>query len=259
MKVLNADNLVCLDSFETEFPIKVDILYQSVSDLNPFGKIYHNKAKLWLHEDYAKVVLLASLYVNDACGGTLVVYDGLRTTDAQAVMNESAIVKANPQWLESPRLLSPPGRGGHPRGMAADVYILDANGKELDMGTPIDFLASHSDPEQNPAHRNYPNLSEEQKQNRALLDDCMIRAAKELEIPLAPLPQEWWDFRAPNEFYNQFAPLADNDLPGFMRMVSTKEPTENQWQEVLQRSRQLAQEVLAAHSHSCAHTGSRGS
>ena len=62
-------------------------------------------------------------------------------------------------------------------------------------------------------------LSEEIKYNRALLDDAMSQAASALNIPLFPLPQEWWDFRLPPGISNQYAPLSDLDLPEEMRMM----------------------------------------
>jgi hypothetical protein len=52
-----------------------------------------------------------------------------------------------------------------------------------------------------------------------MLTDAMMRAAAALNIDLWPLSQEWWDFRLPREFYDQYAPLRDADLPPEMRMV----------------------------------------
>ena len=53
-------------------------------------------------------------------------------------------VKDNLHWLEEPRLLSPPGAGGHLRGMAIDIGLEDAQGRLLDMGTVFDYLAEDS-------------------------------------------------------------------------------------------------------------------
>ena len=154
-------------------------------------------------------------------------YDGLRTTDAQHAMTQSEVVKNNPQWLEPPRLLSPPGAGAHPRGMAIDIGLRDAGGALVDMGTDFDFLAQNSAAEFNPAHRAYPHLKLQHRKNRAVLDNAMLRAAECLHLPLFLLPQEWWDFRMPEEIFNSYAPLSDADLPPAMRMVHKVEPFDN--------------------------------
>src|SRR5690606_17236675 len=98
-------------------------------------------------------------------------------------------------WLEEPnRLLSPPGGGAHPRGMAIDMSLQTADGRDVDMGTVFDYLAENAAAEHNPAHRDYPQMSDEVRTNRAILTKAMIEAARDLGLPLAPLPQEWWDF-----------------------------------------------------------------
>ena len=44
----------------------------------------------------------------------------------QTAMGKTQIVKDNPDWLEEPnRMVSPPGNGAHPRGMAIDVCVFD--------------------------------------------------------------------------------------------------------------------------------------
>jgi len=127
-------------------------------------------------------------------------------------------VKANPHWLEEPnRLLSPPGKGGHPRGMAVDIVLVDKQGKEADMGTAFDYLTP--DRANNPAARSYKNFSKEILANRQLLEGCMMQAAAECGVGLLPLPQEWWDFRFLPDHSNRYAPVHDRDLPAHMRVT----------------------------------------
>jgi D-alanyl-D-alanine dipeptidase len=127
-------------------------------------------------------------------------------------------VQDNPHWLDEPALLSSPGSGAHPRGMAIDVSLEDEGGTLLDMGTDFDFLADDPNAEANPAHRDHPNLDATTKKNRKMLDDAMFTAAATLGIPLIGLPQEWWDYRLPLDIYSQYAPLRDSDLPEIMRL-----------------------------------------
>ena len=103
--------------------------------------------------------------------------------------------------------------------MAVDIGLEDAAGNLLDMGTPFDFLAGDSSAEANPAHRDYRNMTDEVKLNRAMLTDAMTGAAEKLDTPLLPLPQEWWDFRLMPEFYERYMPLRDSDLPPAMRLT----------------------------------------
>ena len=181
--------------------------------------IYRRNARLWLHEDLARIVLLACRICRKNHGFHMVLYDGLRTVEAQQKMLETVRVQQNPHWLEEPRLLSPPGAGGHPRGMAIDIALETPQGQLLDMGTPFDFLAENAMPEHNPAHRQHSGLTANIRQNRHILENVMMQAAQILNIPLLPLPQEWWDFRLPSSIYERYNPLSDADLPRQMRMT----------------------------------------
>lgn len=218
-KKIKPYSLVAMDSFEADYPLRVDLAY-AWPDNRLFGEaIYRNGARLWLYKDLAEIVLAAANLIQKRHGWRLVLYDGLRPVEAQKKMLQTARVKANPQWLEEPRLLSPPGAGAHPRGMAVDLSAENGKGLLIDMGTSFDFLADNPHPAGNPAHRDYPQLSETVRKNRAALETAMREAAEALNTPLLPLPQEWWDFRLPPDIYEQYAPLRDQDLPPQMRMT----------------------------------------
>ena len=220
MQLINPETLRSMNALSGRYPIKVDLVYARSDNLLFGEQIYRSTAELWLHEDLAAIVIEAAQRCHDRTGYQFVLYDGLRTVDAQEKMLHTRRVQQNPHWLEEPRLLSPPGKGGHPRGMAIDIGLENQNGSLLDMGTPFDFLAHNPAPDANMAHRNYPGLSAQVASNRAILTDAMTHAARSLNLPLLPLPQEWWDFRLPADVYNQYAPLRDRDLPSPMRMVS---------------------------------------
>lgn len=227
MKKIYPEDLYPMDIAAEIFPLKVHLAYAFDKLPNIFGKIYNSSARLWLHRDLARIVLLASLRCYKNHDLIYVLYDGLRTIDAQAAMALSPIVQANPQWLEPPRLLSPPGAGAHPRAMAIDIGLLDQKGNLVDMGTDFDFLAQNSSAATNPAHREYEGLTDQQISHRDILDNSMIKAAQDLELSLYLLPQEWWDFRMPEDVYSHFAPLADMDLPPEMRMVNENAEIQN--------------------------------
>lgn len=223
---IKIEDLVPLDLFLDDFPIQIDLAYTRDEAPNIFGTVYKDDAKLILHKDLAKISLLSARLIHEKHGLHVRFYDGLRTKDAQAKMAEAPIVKNNPHWLEEPnRLLSPPGAGGHPRGMAVDVTLQDENGTLLDMGTVFDHLAENPDRDHNPAHRQYPHISSRADKNRNILSDAFIEAAKLLKLEIHPLPQEWWDFRLPKHVYEEFEPLSDSDLPPLYQMTEPASDT----------------------------------
>lgn len=197
---------------------RIDLAYAKHNN-HLFGeRIYHPKAQLWLHKTLADITLKAAEECLKNHALRFILYDGLRTVDAQNAMMKTRRVKDNPHWMDPPRLLSPPGSGGHPRAMAIDIGLETLGGALVEMGTVFDFLADNPHPDHNPAHRHFNHAPLIQK-NRNILDTCMIQAAKSLRTPLLALPQEWWDFRLLPEFYEQYEPLCDHDLPVAMRLM----------------------------------------
>lgn len=219
LRCVQSETLVPLDRFTNNLPIRIDLAYAHDKNLLFGERIYRPDARLWLHEDLARIVCKAAEFIHKK-RLRLVLYDGLRTVEAQKRMLETTRVQNNPHWLKEPRLLSPPGAGAHPRGMAIDCALETLDNTLLDMGTPFDFLAEHPDQKHNPAHRDYKGLSPNILQNRTILDTAMKEAAVFFNTDLFLLPQEWWDFRLKPEIYEQYAPLHDSDLPPVMRMTS---------------------------------------
>jgi zinc D-Ala-D-Ala dipeptidase len=213
-----AADLVDMTPWHESGLLRIELAYAQGDNLLFGEPVYRPGARLWLHRRLAGVVEAAAALAAKA-GYRLVLYDGLRTTTAQARMLETQKVKDNPHWLEEPRLLSPPGAGAHPRGMAIDVALETPEGRLLDMGTDFDFLARDPGPDHNPAHRLYTHMTPDVRKNRALLDEFMLSAGGQAGEELFPLPQEWWDYRLPPSVYEHYAPLGDEDLPPAMRMV----------------------------------------
>lgn len=220
LRVIRPEDLLPLDDYLSSHPLRIDIVYaQEDHPHNMFGRaIYREDARMWCHKELVPIILRAADVCHKKSGYYFELKDCLRTVEAQALMRDTDIVRANPQWLEEPnRLLSPPGRGGHPRGMAIDIILLTKDGDVVDMGTPFDYFTK--DRSINPAARSYREFSAEVLENRQLLEDCMMQAAAEAGRELLPLPQEWWDFRFPYAYSNMYAPIQDADLPENMRMT----------------------------------------
>ncbi len=80
-------------------------------------------------------------------------------------------------------------RSGHSRGSAIDLTLLDmSTGREADMGGPFDFFGELS-------HPDYRQITEEQYQNRMLLQRVMVRNG------FLPYECEWWHFLLADEPY----------------------------------------------------------
>ena len=80
-------------------------------------------------------------------------------------------------------------QSSHSRGSTVDLTLLDMmTGKELDMGSPFDFFGEIS-------HPDFKGVTEEQFQNRMILQRVMMRNG------FKPIDCEWWHFTLDNEPY----------------------------------------------------------
>ncbi len=218
MEKISPADLVPLNAFERDFPIKIHLAYADRNyEYNLFKGLYHDDAKIiWAHKDFTPVVLLAALACHKRHNWTLEVFDCLRPTEAQELMAVHGF---------SPMLVSKPGCGAHPRGMAVDIWPRDENGISVNMGTSFDFFAE-SPTDDNPAGRGYTEFDcgeAERKvilKNRTALESAMVEAGVAVGQEILPLPVEWWDFRFFPEHFNRFAPLSEVDLEPYQRLIA---------------------------------------
>lgn len=85
--------------------------------------------------------------------------------------------------------LANPIRGSiHSYGMALDLTLVDADGRELDMGTGFDDMTELSHPALEDGFVLAGQLSEEQLANRRLLREAMLQAG------FLGIRTEWWHF-----------------------------------------------------------------
>lgn len=205
--------------------MRIDLVYaKPLHPHNIFKEgIYRKEARMWGHREFVPVILRAAEICHAETKLLFELKDCLRTVEAQEKIFASSIVQAHPEWLEEPRLFAPPGKGGHPRGMAIDLILIDDNGDAVEMGTPFDHMTENK--ADNPAARDYVDFGQGQAfndmvhKNRKILEESMMRAASELGRELLPLPQEWWDFRFPHTYTATHAPVYDRDLPLEMRLT----------------------------------------
>ena len=106
-------------------------------------------------------------------GYKIKIFDCYRPLDIQKKMWK---IVSNPKYVADPAIGSIHNRGG-----AVDITLIDSLGKELDMGTPFDFFGIE-------ASHNYPNVSDNVKQNRILLKTIMTSSG------FNSFDSEWWHY-----------------------------------------------------------------
>ena len=89
------------------------------------------------------------------------------------------------QLLEGQYIMA---KSGHSRGSTVDLTIIKKDGSFVDMGGTFDLFSEIS-------HPDYKKLTKEQKKNRKILHDAMIKAG------FKGIDSEWWHFTLKNETY----------------------------------------------------------
>lgn len=79
-------------------------------------------------------------------------------------------------------------KSGHTRGSTVDLTIIKKDGSFVDMGGTFDLFSNIS-------HPDYKKLTKEQKQNRKILHDAMIKAG------FNGIDSEWWHYTLKHEPY----------------------------------------------------------
>jgi zinc D-Ala-D-Ala dipeptidase len=152
--------------------LRLDIRYATSNNFT-HGKLYA-RARCLLHEPVARRLADVQRELL-ARGLSLVVHDCYRPLSVQKKM-----------WALVPdeRYVSDPAKGSrHNRGAAVDVALVDERGRALPMPSAYDEFGER-------AHRDYTGGSDEQRRNRALLEEVMTRHG------FVGLPTEWWHFDA---------------------------------------------------------------
>jgi len=138
----------------------------------------------WLHRDAAQALEAAAATLSQRDPAlSLLVLDALRPQRVQERMWK----KLEGTGLTS--YLANPVRGSiHSFGMAVDVTLVDAGGRELDMGTPFDDLTE----------RSHPALEDRMLQDGELRPDHLVNRRLLREVMLATgwrgINSEWWHF-----------------------------------------------------------------
>jgi zinc D-Ala-D-Ala dipeptidase len=123
-----------------------------------------------------------------AQGYVLMFKDCYRPASVQLKMWD--VVKGTPM---APYVADPHSKTGsvHNYGAAVDITLIDAQGKEVDMGTPHDFLGELAEPRLEERFLQEGKLTAEQIKNRRILRAAMVDGGKFLQLDF-----EWWHYDA---------------------------------------------------------------
>lgn len=151
--------IVCDVKYATKDNFTKQVLY-------PTGKVYIRKI---VGEKLAEI----NKYLKKNYNLSIKVFDAYRPLSVQIIMWK---IMPNTNYVANPKKGS-----RHNRGAAVDLTLIDANGKEVDMGTPYDDFTQK-------AHSSYQNLPTEIYNNRMILQKAMKK------FGFVPIESEWWHF-----------------------------------------------------------------
>jgi zinc D-Ala-D-Ala dipeptidase len=165
--------------------VRVDLRYATTNNFMGVN-VYGDFKTALLHRSAAeKLAKAAQLLQQRHPGWNLLVFDALRPRSVQRRFWEK--VKGTPMQM----YVADPDDGSiHNYGFAVDLSLVDAAGKEVDMGTPFDSFDPLAQPQLEDKYIQDGKLTAQQAANRHILRDAMEGAG------FIQLPIEWWHYDA---------------------------------------------------------------
>jgi zinc D-Ala-D-Ala dipeptidase len=170
--------------------VAIELAYATARNLT--GQPVYRRAACYLHTE-AAAKLSRAVALAGALGLGVKIFDAFRPSEAQWLLWKAC---PDPNFLADPRHGSP-----HSRGAAVDLTLLDAAGRELDMGTSFDTFTPLS-------HHGSTGISAEAQRNRYVLLGLMSAAGWDF------YGNEWWHYQLFDA--RRYPLLGDADLPAPM-------------------------------------------
>jgi D-alanyl-D-alanine dipeptidase len=177
------------------FEVELSIAYATTDNFT--GKPVYGRPGCYLHPDAAAALSKAIVFAQ-RIGFSVRVFDAFRPSEAQWTLWN---FRPDPDFLADPRRGSP-----HSRGVAVDLTLIGADGRDLDMGTGFDAFTPLS-------HHGNLEISAEAQRNRHLLLGIMTSAGFDF------YRNEWWHYQLFNA--RRYPLLSDGDLPEPMMPLPT--------------------------------------
>ena len=151
--------------------VEISIAYATADNFT--GKPVYARPGCYLHTD-AAARLETAIVLARQLGYRIKIFDAFRPAEAQWVLWNHT---PDPEFLADPRRGSP-----HSMGAAVDLTLIDAAGRELDMGTAFDAFTPLS-------HHAALGISPAAARNRAILLGIMTAADWDF------YRNEWWHYQ----------------------------------------------------------------
>jgi D-alanyl-D-alanine dipeptidase len=170
-------------SLSTVKGLAVDLRYAGID--NFVGRnLYGDLNCAWVHHLAAEALERSVAWLaREAPGHRLLVLDALRPHRIQVQLWDHLEGTDLHQYVANPALGSI-----HSFGLALDATLVDADGREFDMGSEFDEMTDASHPRLEAHHLARGVLTTAQVQNRALLRDAMAAGR------FNGIDNEWWHF-----------------------------------------------------------------
>ena len=154
-----------------EYGVAIALAYATPDNFT--GKPVYKRPRCFLNADAAKL-LRRAVELAAWMGLRLKIFDAFRPAEAQWVLWNFC---PDPEFLADPNKGSP-----HSRGAAVDLTLIDAQGRELDMGTAFDEFSPRS-------HHGADGITPEAQMNRMVLLGLMTAAGWDF------YRNEWWHYQ----------------------------------------------------------------
>ena len=174
-----------VDASAADEAITVSLMYARDDNFTGAALYPADFNRAFLHPEAAAALAKAQGALTETHPGLrILIADAARPMSVQRKMYQR--VKGTPM---AP-YVSNPARGGglHNYGLAVDVTIVDALGRPLDMGTPVDHLGPEANIDREEALVAAGIITGEARRNRLLLRRVMKAGG------FTPLRSEWWHF-----------------------------------------------------------------
>jgi zinc D-Ala-D-Ala dipeptidase len=177
-----ADLLVDVKALDARFVF--DIRY--ATEDNFVGKKVYPEARCLIRKEVAPKLVKAAKWLEEHHPDLRIVFkDCYRPNHLQHVLWKAVRGTSKSAYVADPNTEE---GSMHSYGAAVDVTLVDANGKELDMGTPFDFLGALAEPRHEAEFLAEGKLSKKALSHRRILRHAMRAGG------MVTIPNEWWHF-----------------------------------------------------------------